>query len=91
MFNRAVCEAVRRINTNKRDYLHYFIDYHKKKDPEIGTLQASDLKASRIVVGDPAPIPLDELERTANWIKSWGMLKTTSDNNNLIDMNIQAA
>ena len=91
MFNRAVCEAVRRINTNKRDYLHYFIDYHKKKDPEIGTLQASDLKASRIVVVDPAPIPLDELERTANWIKSWGMLKTTSDNNNLIDMNIQAA
>ena len=88
-FNRAVCEAVRHINTNKKGYLHYFIDYHKKKDPEIGTLQVSDLKASRIVVVDPAPIPLDELERTANWIKSWGMLTTTSDSNNLINPNIQ--
>jgi hypothetical protein len=30
-FNRAVCEAVRRINANKRSYLHYFIDYYKNK------------------------------------------------------------
>ena len=37
-FNRAVREAVRRINANKRAYLQYFIDYHKAKDPEIGTL-----------------------------------------------------
>jgi NitT/TauT family transport system substrate-binding protein len=28
-FNRAVREAVKRINANKRAYLHYFIDYHK--------------------------------------------------------------
>ena len=87
-FNRAICEAVRRINTNKNDYLHYFIDYHEKKDPEIGTLKVSDLKSSRIVLVNPAPIPLDELERTANWIKSWGMLTTTNDNNNLVNMNI---
>ena len=38
-FNRAVHEAVRRINANKKAYLHYFIDYHKAKDPEIGTLK----------------------------------------------------
>ena len=87
-FNRAICEAVLRINTNKKDYLHYFIDYHEKKDPEIGTLEVSDLKESRIVLVDPAPIPLDELERTANWIKSWGMLTTTNDNINLVNMNI---
>ena len=87
-FNRAICEAVLRINTNKKDYLHYFIDYHEKKDPEIGTLEVSDLKESRIVLVDPAPIPLDELERTANWIKSWGMLTTTNDSSNLINMNI---
>ena len=48
----------------------------------------SDLKESRIVLVDPAPIPLDELERTANWIKSWGMLTTTNDNINLVNMNI---
>ena len=32
-FNRAVKEAVRRINANKKAYLHYFIDYYAKSDP----------------------------------------------------------
>ena len=83
-FNRAVCEAVKRINANKKKYLQYFIDYHKEKDPEIGTLSVSDLKGSRIVVVEPAPIPEDELERTADWIKSWGMLETKENYNDLI-------
>ena len=73
-FNRAVREAVRRINANKRKYLQYFIDYHKAKDPEIGTLTVDDLRESRIVVCDPAPIPEEELQRTYEWVKSWGML-----------------
>src|SRR4029079_7627110 len=63
-FNRAVREAVRRINANKKAYLHYFIDYHKKRDPEIGTLKPEDLREGRIVVMNPAPIPDDELQRT---------------------------
>src|SRR5262249_39829071 len=41
-FNRAVREAVRRINANKRAYLHYFIDYYAKKDPEIAALKVDD-------------------------------------------------
>src|SRR5262249_13177822 len=45
-FNAAVREAVRRINANKDAYLHYFIDYHKKRDPEIGTLRPEDIRAS---------------------------------------------
>src|SRR5437868_9575904 len=56
-FNRAVREAVRRINADKRRYLAYFIDYHKARDPEIGTLTVDDLRAARLVVCDPAPIP----------------------------------
>ena len=83
-FNRAVCEAVKRINANKKKYLQYFIDYHKEKDPEIATLKVSDLRESRIVVVEPAPIPEDELERTADWIKSWGMLETTENYNDLV-------
>ena len=85
MFNRAVCEAVRRINANKKKYLQYFIDYHKEKDPEIATLKVSDLRESRIVIVEPAPIPEDELERTANWIKSWGMLTSTENYNDLVN------
>ena len=74
-FNRAVSEAVRRINANKKAYLHYFIDYHKARDPEIGTLKPEDLREGRIVVVDPAPIPADEMQRTYDWVKSWGMLE----------------
>ena len=43
-FNRAVREAVRRINADKRAYLHYFIDYHAKTDPEVAALKVEDLR-----------------------------------------------
>ena len=88
-FNRAVCEAVRRINLDKEKYLRYFIDYHKEKDPEIGELKVSDLRASRIVVVDPSPIPEEELVRTAEWMKSWGMLAETEDHMDLVNMKVQ--
>ncbi|MBI76853.1 MAG: nitrate ABC transporter substrate-binding protein [Rhodospirillaceae bacterium] len=88
-FNRAVKEAVKRINANKEKYLQYFIDCHKDKDPEIGTMTVDNLRASRIVVVDPAPIPDDELARTAEWIKSWGMLTETEDHLDLVNMEVQ--
>jgi NitT/TauT family transport system substrate-binding protein len=89
-FNRAVRAAVGRINADKDAYLHYFIDYHAAKDPRIAALKASDLRASRIVVTDPAPIPADELQRTADWIKSWGMLEKTEAATDLVDLEIQS-
>jgi len=88
-FTRAVREAVRRINADKRAYLHYFIDYHKAKDPEIATLAVEDLRESRLVVCDPAPIPLDEMQRTYDWLKSWGMLEETASPLQLVDMDVQ--
>jgi len=88
-FNRAVREAVRRINANKRAYLRYFIDYHKARDPEIGTLKPEDIRESRIVVVDPAPIPADEMQRTYEWVKSWGMLEETESPLELVNMNVQ--
>ena len=89
-FNRAVREAVRRINANKSAYLRYFIDYHKANAiPEIGTLKPEDLREGRIVVVDPAPIPAAELQRTYEWVKSWGMLKETESPMQLVNMNVQ--
>jgi NitT/TauT family transport system substrate-binding protein len=88
-FNRAVREAVRRINSNKRAYLRYFIDYHKAKDPEIGLLTIDDLRESRIVVCDPAPIPADEMRRTYDWLKSWGMLEETQSPLDLVNLDVQ--
>ncbi len=88
-FNRAVREAVRRINADKRAYLHYFIDYHARKDPEIAALKVEDLRESRLVVCDPAPIPLDEMQRTYDWLKSWGMLEETASPLQLVNIDVQ--
>jgi NitT/TauT family transport system substrate-binding protein len=89
-FNRAVREAVRRINANKCAYLRYFIDYHKAKDPEIGTLKVEDLREGRLLVTDPAPIPADELQRTYDWVKSWGMLEKTESALDLVNLDVQS-
>jgi NitT/TauT family transport system substrate-binding protein len=88
-FNRAVREAVRRINANKRAYLHYFIDYYKDKDPEIAKLTLGDLRESRIFVVDPAPIPPEELQRTYDWMRSWGFLDETPEALDLVNMHVQ--
>jgi len=89
-FNRAVREAVRRINANKRAYLHYFIDYYATKDPEVAALGIDDLRESRLMVCDPAPIPLDEMQRTFDWLKSWGMLEATASPFDLVNLDVQA-
>jgi NitT/TauT family transport system substrate-binding protein len=69
--------------------MHYFIDYHKTKDLEIGALKVEDLRESRIVVCDPAPIPADEMQRTYEWLKSWGMLEDTRSVSELVNLQIQ--
>ena len=72
-FNKAVREAVRRINADKPKYLQYFIDYHAS-DPAVAALSVDDLNPSRLQVVDPAPIPPEELQRTYDWMRGWGML-----------------
>ena len=81
-------EAVRRINADKRAYLHYFIDYHGKSDPEVAALKVEDLREGRSVVCDPAPIPLDEMQRTYDWLKSWGMLEQTASPLQLVNADV---
>ena len=88
-FNRAVRAAVARIDANKRGYLHYFLDYYKDKDPEIAKLTIDDLRESRIFVVDPAPIPPEELQRTYEWMKSWGFLENVCAADELVNMNVQ--
>ena len=52
-------------------------------------LKVSDLPVSRLVVTDPAPIPAEELERTADWLKSWGMLEKTDAATALVNAEVQ--
>jgi NitT/TauT family transport system substrate-binding protein len=88
-FNRAVREAVRRINADKKAYLHYFIDYYAKNDPEIAALKVEDLREGRLQVCDPAPIPADEMQRTYDWLKSWDMLEETQSPSQLVNIEVQ--
>ena len=82
-------EAVRRINADKKAYMHYFIDYYAKKDPEVAALKVEDLREGRLVVVDPAPIPADEMQRTYDWLKSWGMLEETASPLQLVNTKVQ--
>src|SRR5262245_45415477 len=88
-FNRAVREAVRRINADKRAYLHYFIDYHGKSDPEVAALKVEDLREGRLVVCDPAPIPPDEMQRTSGWLQGLGRMDQTASPWQLVNMDVE--
>ena len=88
-FNRAVVEAVRRINADKRKYLHYFIDRHRGQHPGIAALTVDDFRPSRIQVTEPAPIPDDELARTYEWMRGWNMLDDVGERS-LIDADRQS-
>jgi hypothetical protein len=69
--------------------MHYFIDYYRKKDPQIAELQVSDLRPSRLLLVDPAPIPAEELQRTFDWMKSWGFLETSACAADLVNAQVQ--
>ena len=72
-FSRAVSEAVKRINSDKKRYMRYFIDHHQD-DPRIAALSPDDLPMSRLQVVEPAPIPVSELDSTYDWMVSWDLL-----------------
>ena len=73
-FNRAVKEAVKRINADKKKYMQYFIDYHSSQHPGIAALTVDDFRLSRLQMVDPAPIPDDQRQRTYDWMRSWNMI-----------------
>ena len=60
-----------------------------KRTRRSATLKPEDLRESRIVVCDPAPIPLDEMQRTYEWVKSWGMLEQTASPLQLVNADVQ--
>jgi hypothetical protein len=53
-------------------------------------LSVGDLRESRLLLVDPAPIPDDERRRTFEWMKSWGFLETADDDTALVNEEVQA-
>ena len=38
---------------------------------------------------DPAPIPADEMQRTYEWVRSWGMLEEAESPLQLVNIEVQ--
>ena len=88
--NRALSEAVRRINANKRGYLHYFID--SEKAPEVKALSIDDFKLNRIIFIEPGkPVPQEQLERTYNWMVSWNLIDAGHTVQDLVNTEVMAS
>jgi ABC-type nitrate/sulfonate/bicarbonate transport system substrate-binding protein len=89
-FVRASTAAVRRINADKRRYLHYY-----KRDyegyPEVDTLTPDDFNLGRIQVKAPEPIPEADARWDWEWMSSWGLLHGAFDATAQINASVQRA
>ncbi len=89
-FVRASTEAVRRINADKRSYLHYYTrDYEGY--PEVDALTPDDFSLGRIQVKAPEPIPEADARWDWEWMSSWGLLKGAFDAAAQINASLQQA
>src|SRR5215471_12390259 len=85
--NRALGEAVRRINANKRKYLHYFIE--TEKAAEVKALSLEDFNLKRIIFVEPGkPIPEDQLLRTYQWMVSWDLIDAGHEVQDLVNTDV---
>jgi ABC-type nitrate/sulfonate/bicarbonate transport system substrate-binding protein len=89
-FIRASTAAVRRINAEKRSYLHYFtreyLDY-----AEVAALTPDDFTLGRIQVKVPEPIPEADARWDWEWMASWGLLHGTFESTAQINAVVQQA
>jgi NitT/TauT family transport system substrate-binding protein len=89
-FVRASTEAVRRINADKRRYVHYY-----KRDytgyPEVDALTPNDFNLGRIQVKPPEPIPEADARWDWEWMSSWGVLSGAFDATAQINTALQQA
>ena len=87
--NRALSQAVRRINADKKAYVHYFID--RDQSEEVQALTVDDFNLSRLQYIEPGqPIPEDELERTYEWMVSWDLIGEGLHREDLVNTKVAA-
>ena len=87
--NRALSQAVRRLNADKRAYVHYFIDLDPAE--EVKALTVDDFNLNRLVYIEPGtPIPEDELQRTYDWMVSWDLIGEGLGTDDLVNTRVAA-
>ncbi len=87
--NRAIKKAVRRINANKRKYVHHLIESLPEKYAK--QLTPDDFYLPRLRYVDPTPYPEEEFEKTYNWMVSWGLIGPDATFDQLVDNRISVA
>ena len=87
--NRALSQAVRRLNADKKAYVHYFIDLDPAE--EVQALSVDDFNLNRLVYIEPGtPIPEDELQRTYDWMVSWDLIGEGLGTDDLVNTRVAA-
>lgn len=86
--NRAITEAVRLINADKKKYLHYLI---ADVPADLGPITPDDFRLSRLRYVEPRPYPEGEFERTHQWMVSWGLASPEASFQDLVDNRIGVA
>jgi ABC-type nitrate/sulfonate/bicarbonate transport system substrate-binding protein len=89
-FVRASAKAVRRINADKRSYVHYYKDDYQGY-PEVEALTPDDFNLDRIQVKAPEPIPEADARWDWEWMSSWGVLSGAFDATAQINAALQQA
>jgi hypothetical protein len=89
-FVRASTAAVRRINADKKRYLHYFTREYQDY-AEVAALTPDDFNLGRIQVKAPAPIPEAEARWDWEWMSGWGLLQGAFDATAQINAAVQQA
>jgi NitT/TauT family transport system substrate-binding protein len=87
-FVQASTAAVRRINADKRRYLHYYTREYAGY-PEVEALTPDDFNLGRIQVKAPGPIPEAEARWDWEWMASWGVLQGEFDAATQINTTVQ--
>lgn len=86
--NRALTEAVRRINADKRNYFHYIVE---GIPADLGRLDPEDFDFSRLRCVPPRPYPEEDFERTRAWMVGWGLLAEDACFEEIVDNRVGVA
>lgn len=87
--NSALRKAVALINQDKRKYVHYFVEALPEKYRNLVT--EDDFRLGRLRYVDPAPYPVEQFQKTYDWMVKWGLIAPDANFEDLVDNRIAAA
>jgi NitT/TauT family transport system substrate-binding protein len=87
--NRTIIKAVSLINADKRKYLHHLIADLSAAHQAV--LAPEDFHLPRLRYVEPRPYPVEEFERTYQWMRSWDLVPEGATYDRLVDARVGSA